>query len=137
MMSTRELSGEPGQAPITVLELSSLHLTPSKSILQPSSLEGVLASFKYLFNEFAHWTIINRTHMFMTDGCLPSLCFTQWGEPQNQFRIAKHWNVRVVSGENKLSTALCLSYFRHHTVCDETIIKIVLRLVDDERRIGL
>ena len=48
-------------------ELRSIHVSLSKPILQSSSLEGVLAPFKYLLNEFTHLTGINGTHVFRPD----------------------------------------------------------------------
>ena len=58
-------------------------------------------------------------------------------QAHDELGIPEDRNVRVVGREQELASLLLFAHPRHHPFRDETVVQIVLRLIDDERRIGL
>ena len=65
-------------------DLRAIHASTSKPIFQSSSLEGVLAPFKNLLNEFTHLASIYGTHVFRPDYCVSLVVrVTRGGKPKD------------------------------------------------------
>ena len=77
----------------------------------------------------------NRPHVLRSDGGPPSFCFARRRKSKNQFGVAKNRYVGIVSGENKLATTFLLAHLGHDPFCDEAIVEVVFRLVNNQRRL--
>ena len=53
-------------------------------------------------------------------------------EHANPLGITEHRDVRVVCREQELPTGLCLPQFGDDPICDEGIVKVVLRLIHEK-----
>ena len=109
----------------------------SKSILPPPPFEGILPSFEQFFHEFPNGDGINGTYLIGSDSRTAALRLACWAQTDDEFGIAQNRNVRVVGGEHELSASLFFPDARHNAFGDEAVVQVVLRLIDDERCLGL
>ena len=58
-------------------------------------------------------------------------------QAHDQLGVAGHGDIRAVSREDELLALLFLAHARHDTLCNEAVVEVVLRLVNDEWRGGL
>jgi hypothetical protein len=94
------------------------------------SIERRRAALKQVLGECTDRRIIQRADTIGNRPAMLSIAF----ERDYQFRIAQHRNVSVVATSDDLSRALELPELLNDAVVDETVVEVVFRLVDDQRR---
>ena len=72
--------------------------------------------------------------MFRRDPRVAFPGFTGCGEAEDEFGVAQDRDIGVVRREDELAAAFFLPHDWHHALCDETVVEIVFRLIDDKRR---
>jgi hypothetical protein len=110
----------------------------SKSILSAPHLKCLATAFEDLFDEFTYRFRIYRTSVFWRDFRVTTVAaLAACLKTQDQFGIAEHRDVGIMAGEHELPPPLLLPHSWDDAFGDETVVEIVLWLIDDERGSGL
>lgn len=107
----------------------------SEAVLLFAKLKRLLPTFEQVLDHFLDGRRVYRAAQTVGNSCMLDPAFNDWREAYDLLGISEDRDIRVVSGEDKLTLLLFVSHSRNDAIRDEPVIEIVLGLIDDERRI--
>lgn len=91
--------------------------------------------FQEFFDHHAHFGVVDGAESIVDDSAADAVCAVLGNECDDLVRVTENRDVGVVAGEDELPPSFGVAEAWYDVFVDEAVVKIVLRLVDDQGRV--